>query len=95
MEYYEIRKWLDDIVDTIESQQKLQYFNSLIRTHSVGSDYYISEGLNIISDVLKIPICHKEVNSSFANHRYSIVYRGVEFIQLEENPLEGGYYENV
>lgn len=97
MEYYEVKEWLDGIVDTIRKQHQLEVLTTSIKTHSVEDKYYLHSGIDIVSDVMKIPLVFKDVSgdSYSFKYRYSITYRGIEFVQLAEKLLEGVSHENV
>ena len=94
MEYYEVKEWLDAIVDIVRKQHQLETLTNFIKTHSVEDSYFLHAGINIISDIMKIPISCKETKDIGIRfpYRYSFQYRGIDFVQLEEKPLEGGYY---
>lgn len=95
MEYYEVRKWLDDIVETIERQKQLMQLNSSIKTHNPHDYYWISTGIDIIADVMVIKLdC--TVDEDTSNHyHYTLLYRNIEFTQWNDKPLEGVKHENV
>lgn len=95
MGYSEIKEWLDSIVDTIERQKELVVFNSEIETHRPGDYYFIYRGIEIIADQMGIPLEHSEKKDEKWRHKYSFVYRGIEFLQFEEKPLEGVINEKL
>lgn len=96
MEYYEVKEWLDSIVEVIRKQHQLETLTNSIKTHRVDDNCFLHSGIQIISDVMRIPLSFKELNPNESRfpYRYSFLYRGIEFVQLEEKPLFGGYYES-
>lgn len=94
MEYYEVKEWLDSIVDVIRKQHQLETLTNSIRTHYVDDSYYLSIGIDIVSDIMRLPLFseNREGKDEVYPYHYWIEYRGIKFIQFNEKPLEGGYY---
>lgn len=95
MEYYEVRNWLDAIVETIERQKQLVQLNSSIKTHNPRDFYWISTGIEIIADVMGLKLdCTVKENTNYP-YQYTLLYRNIEFVQSEDKPLEGVDHERV
>lgn len=95
MGYWEVKNWLDAIVETIQKQKQLVHLNSSIVTHEPHDYYFLSKGIEIIADVMGLNLDYEVDESSKFPHKYGILYRGIVFQQYEEEPLEGITYENV
>lgn len=80
MDFENIKAWLDDIVDTIEHLNSLSTIGtSIIGAASVDS-YLIHKGIDVVADVMGIPMEEKELESpSYFTKERRFCYRGIEF----------------
>lgn len=84
MEYEQVKEWLDKLVDNINQQFTLQNFNNQIRTYTPDKYIFIHEGIDIIADVIGVELSE---NVTEGTYRYSLIYRGIEFLQTEKERL--------
>lgn len=94
MEYYEVKEWLDAIVDTIRKQHQLETLTTSIRTHYVDDAYFLSKGIEIVSDIMRLQLYSEKREGKDVTYPYHywIKYRGIKFLQYNEKPLDGGYH---
>lgn len=80
MDFENIKAWLDDIVDTIERLNGLMTLNTSIIGASHVDSYLISKGIDVVADVMGIPVEEKELeNPSYFTKERRFCYRGIEF----------------
>lgn len=82
MEYQEIKDWLDKLIANNREQKALQNLNSSISTVSPGDHILLYSGIDIIADVLGLPLCRKKIITG--DVRYTANYNGMELIQIGE-----------
>lgn len=80
MEYTDIKKWLDALVDNLNQRKELVCFNNSIRTHEPVNDIFIKD-IFIVADIMEIELKEQAIeNSEVFNWEYSFNYRGVNFM---------------
>lgn len=91
---FEIREWLDAIVDTIKKQERLSDFNKSIKFSEPESAYHVYFGIEIVADLMGLQLKCDFDNRIELPYCYSFSYRGIEFRQYEAKPLEGCEYHD-
>lgn len=87
MGYTEIKEWLDKVVENIKETEKLCEFNTQINICHPGKGIHIFRGIDIIADNMSLELKEANDQSTEFPYRYSFMYEGIEFFQLEQERL--------
>lgn len=80
MEYEDIKKWLDALVDNLNQRKELVCFSNSIRTHNPGNDIFIKD-IFIVADIMGMELKERAMeDSDVFNWEYSFNYRDVKFM---------------
>lgn len=88
MEYENIKEWMDRQVDRTREQTASKDFNNRIRTSADGNVMFY-EGIDIVADIMGIPLAEEIREDARFRYRYSFLYREIEFLQYEKQRLPG------
>ena len=82
MEYADIKKWLDALVDNLNQRKELICFSNSIKTHKPDDSIFI-EDIFVVADIMGIELNERNVGEGDRfNWEYSFNYRGVKFMDL-------------
>ena len=90
MDFENIKAWLDDIVDTIEHLNSLRTLGTSIIGEASVDSYLIHKGIDVVADVMGIPVEEKELkNPSYFKKEYHFYYRGIKFYDFTKEITDG------
>lgn len=89
MECAEVEERLDKIVALKKEFEHLRDFNNQICIYS-GILTQFEKGIEIIADVLGVKLSEDVIKSETTYYRYSFLYKGVTFVQIEAERLDIG-----
>lgn len=88
MDPVQIKEWLDKRVDSINEQKAIKDLNNQIRT-DVEERVLVFQGIEIIADVIGIPLTKEIHEFNGIVYEYSFVYRGIKFNSFCRARLSG------
>ena len=89
MECKKIKEWVDALVEEQKRLQELKDFSQTIGVMPPVVDYCLRGGIEIVAEILGVPLECESVIAHRYKYVYSFRYRNVRFFQLEKEPLEG------
>lgn len=86
MEYQEIKDYLDNLIRVYKESRAAESFNSEIKaiTVSYKEMIHIHKGIDILADVMGIPLEVEERDDAEFRFEYSFKYRDFLFFQIEK-----------
>lgn len=90
LEAEEVRKWLDEVIESKKRFLSLKKFNENIELGTTESDYEVPlfEGIELIAEALGENLEENCTKNLRWKYYYSFSYKGVRIIQLCENRIE-------
>ncbi len=90
MDYIQMKQWLDALVDNLEEQERLVYYNSRISTYEPDRAMFL-HGVEEAADIMGIELRERELpeNPQFScKFEYSFIYRDVKFMNYFDERIE-------
>lgn len=84
-----VKDWMDTIVNTVLVQKENMEFCNQIKMLPPDNAYFFDTGIEVVADLLGVPLEYEYQKDRSYPHIYTFVYREVTFKQVEQQPLEG------
>lgn len=83
-DYIGVRAWMDKLVDMVRDYKTLKYYNNQISTCNSFDSVQIYKGIDILADVMDLPLNESETQDKEYPYNYSVFYHGVRFYQISK-----------